>query len=146
MSAPSAPQLAFSHAERTTATMVGRRAPAGSMMPIVVMGVGTLVIVGAIVFLLMNREPEVKAIDFASAFACPQGSESRSVRVRVTANTLNVRAGPNSRADRMPDRTLRKDVAVTEECRSATWSRVRLADGRSGWVANQYLRPISRTN
>jgi hypothetical protein len=112
----------------------------------IAMAVGTLVIAGAVTFLLMNREDDSGIIDFATAFACPAGVETRSGRMKVTASTLNVRAGPSSRADRMPDRTLRKHAFVTEECRSASWSRVRLADGRSGWVSNKYLAPIPRTN
>jgi len=63
--------------------------------------------------------------------------------MRVTASTLNVRAGPSQRADRLADRTLRKKATVTEECRNGGWSRVRLDDGRSGWVANEYLSPVA---
>ena len=100
-------------------------------------------IVGALAFALVGREEEVAVVDLATAFACPPGVESRHGRMHVSASTLNVRAAPNAKADRLPDRTLRKSAAVTEECRSGSWSRVRLVDGRSGWVANQYLKPVS---
>jgi hypothetical protein len=95
------------------------------------------------VFATIDREPAVEVVDLATAFACPPGVEARRARMHVSASTLNVRAAPHAKADRLPDRTLRKSAAVTEECRAGSWSRVRLVDGRSGWVANQYLRPLS---
>ena len=104
------------------------------------------VIVGALAFLLIDRAPELETIDFAAAFACPPGVEPRSGRMQVTASTLNVRTAPNAKADRLHDRTLRKHAAVTEECRGDGWSRVRLVDGRSGWVSNRYLTPIAQKN
>jgi hypothetical protein len=107
---------------------------------------GVVVILGALVFALVGREPETAIVEFAAAFACPPGVESRNGRMQVIANTLNVRAAPSVRADRMPDRTLRKHTSVTEECRSGGWSRVRLVDGRWGWVANQYLASTSIKN
>lgn len=107
---------------------------------------GVIVIVGALGFALVGREPETEIVEFSTAFACPPGVESRSGRMHVTASTLNVRAAPSARADRMPDRTLRKHTSVTEECRSGGWSRVRLVDGRWGWVANQYLASTSIKN
>ena len=146
MSSPAPPKAAVAHVEHVDAATALRAARKPSKAPMIAMAAGTLVIVVAITFLIIRREPETGNIDFAVAFACPPGVEARRDRMKVTASTLNVRAAPNSRADRMPDRTLRKHASVTEECRSASWSRVRLADGRSGWVANQYLTPISRTN
>jgi hypothetical protein len=110
------------------------------------MAAGALVIVGALAFLLVDRGPEIDIPDFSQAFACPPGVESRSGRMQVTANELNVRAAPSARADRFPDRTLRKHTSVTEECRGDGWSRVRLVDGRWGWVATQYLASVSLTN
>ena len=103
-------------------------------------------IVGALAFLLVDREPEVVTHEFAAAFVCPSGIESRRDRMQVTASTLNVRAAPSASADRLQDRTLRKHAAVTEECRGDGWSRVRLVDGRSGWVANKYLAPVPQRN
>ena len=146
MSSPATPKVAFAHIERSTATTAGGEPPARRVGPIIAMLAGALVIVGALVFLLVEREPEIEVVDFSAAFACPPGVESRSGRMQVTASTLNVRAAPSTRADRLHDRTLRKHAAVTEECRANSWSRVRLVDGRSGWVANKYLTPISRTN
>ena len=134
-----APQVERSHAATTVAASGAR-----SVFPIIVMLGGLLVIAGALVFLLVDREPEVEILDFSTAFACPPGVEARSARMQVTAQVLNVRAAASSKADRLPDRTLRKSAAVTEECRAGGWSRVRLVDGRSGWVANQYLKPITK--
>jgi SH3-like domain-containing protein len=101
-----------------------------ALLPIVL---GVLVIVGGLAFLLIEREPEIEVLDLAAA-------------VNLTANTLNVRAGPSARADRLADRTLRKRATVTEECRAGEWSRVRLVDGRSGWVSNEYLAPATVKN
>lgn len=115
---------------------VGRKA--GAFLPIIF---GVVVIVGALAYLLIEREPALEVIDLAAAFSCPAGTEPASARMHVTASTLNVRAGPSARADRLADRTLRKKATVTEECRGGEWSRVRLVDGRSGWVSNEYLAP-----
>ena len=146
MSAPATPKVAFTHIEQSTATTAGDGPRARRVGPIIAMLAGTLVIVAALAFLLVEREPEIDILDFSAAFACPPGVQARSGRMQVTASSLNVRAAPSTRADRLHDRTLRKHAAVTEECRADRWSRVRLVDGRSGWVANQYLTPISRTN
>lgn len=105
--------------------------------------VGALLLVGVAVLLVVGREPEGA---LASAFACPPGAETRGGRMQVTASTLNVRAAPSAGAERLRDRTLRKNATVAEECRADRWSRVRLVDGRAGWVANEYLSPTSRTN
>jgi hypothetical protein len=107
---------------------------------------GVLVIVGALAYLLIEREPEIEVLDLSAALNCPAGTEPASVRMHVTASTLNVRAAPNARADRLADRTLRKKATVTEECRGGEWSRVRLVDGRAGWVSNEYLAPAAVKN
>lgn len=107
---------------------------------------GALVIVAALGFLLVDDEPVIETIAFSTAFACPPGVESRNDRMHVSVGVLNVRAAPSERAERLPDRTLRRSAAVTEECRAGGWSRVRLVDGRSGWVANQHLAPVSLKN
>ncbi len=146
MSSSPPPKAAAAPVAQSTVTAVEKAAPARAVVPMISMAAGALVIVGALAFLLVGREPESDIPDFSEAFACPPGVESRSGRMQVTASTLNVRAAPNAKADRLQDRTLRKHNAVTEECRSGTWSRVRLVDGRWGWVANQYLASISRTN
>jgi hypothetical protein len=146
MSSPATPKAAVKQVERPDATTASHETPARGVLPVLSMAAGALVIVGALTFLLVEREPEIDIPDFSSAFACPPGVESRSGRMNVTANELNVRAAPNAKADRLPDRTLRKHTSVTEECRSGSWSRVRLVDGRWGWVANQYLASISLTN
>jgi uncharacterized protein YgiM (DUF1202 family) len=109
---------------------------ASAFLPIIL---GVFVIVGALAFLLIEREPEIEVLDLTAAFNCPPGAEPTSSRMHVTASTLNVRAAPSPGADRLADRTLRKRANVVEECRAGTWSRVRLVDGRSGWVANEYL-------
>jgi uncharacterized protein YgiM (DUF1202 family) len=108
----------------------------GALIPMLF---GVVVIAAAVAYLLTNREPEIEVIDFSAAFDCPAGTVASTARMYVTASTLNVRAGPSQRADRLADRTLRKKASVTEECRSEGWSRVRMDDGRSGWVANRYL-------
>ena len=146
MSSPATPKAAAAPVGRSNATPAGEAASKKAVVPMISMLVGVIVIVGALGFVLVEREPEIEILDIATAFACPPGVESRSGRMRVTANTLNVRAGPSTRADRMPDRTLRKHTSVTEECRSGGWSRVRLVDGRWGWVANQYLAAVSIKN
>ena len=146
MSSPAPPKIASTQVERPVATTAGDHGRAHSLAPMISMVAGALVIVGALAFLLVGREPEAEAVERAAAFACPPGVESRSGRMQVTAKTLNVRAAPSASAERLPDRTLRKHAAVAEECRADRWSRVRLVDGRSGWVANQYLTPISQTN
>ena len=137
------PKAAAPPVETLRATAAGRKPASRSIAAIVAMSVGGLVIVAALAFAVIAREPEVEVEDLATAFACPPGVESRSGRMHVSASTLNVRAAPHAKAERLPDRTLRKSAAVTEECRSGSWSRVRLVDGRSGWVANQYLKPIA---
>lgn len=114
-----------------------------AFLPIIL---GVFVIAGALAFLLIEREPEIEVIDLAAAFACPPGAEPAGSRMHVTASTLNVRAAPSTRADRLADRTLRKRATVTEECRQGTWSRIRLVDGRSGWVSNEYLAPAVLKN
>jgi uncharacterized protein YgiM (DUF1202 family) len=116
---------------------------AGAFLP---MAFGVLVIVGALAYLLIEREPVIEVIDLSAALNCPAGTEPASGRMHVTASTLNVRAGPSARADRLADRTLRKKATVTEECRGGDWSRVRLVDGRSGWVSNEYLAPAAVKN
>jgi len=118
-------------------------APARSLGALVPMLFGVIVIVGALAYLFMEREPEIEVIDFSSAFGCPASAVASTAKMRVTASTLNVRAGPSARADRLADRTLRKKMTVIEECREGTWSRVRLGDGRSGWVSNEFLSPVS---
>jgi uncharacterized protein YgiM (DUF1202 family) len=112
----------------------------GVLLPMLL---GVVIIAAAIAYLLYEPEPEIEVINFSSAFTCPAGAAPSTARMQVTASTLNVRAGPSQRADRLLDRTLRKKTAVTEECRDGGWSRVRMDDGRSGWVANEYLRPAS---
>ena len=119
------------------------RSKAGAFLPIIL---GIVVIVGALAFLLIERSPEIEVIDLSAAFSCPPGTAPASGRMHVTASTLNVRAAPNARADRLADRTLRKKATVTEECRGGEWSRVRLVDGRSGWVSNEYLAPAAVKN
>jgi len=114
-----------------------------ALLPIVL---GVLVIVCGLAFLFIEREPEIEVLDLAAAVNCPAGAAAVSGRMNVTASTLNVRAGPSARADRLADRTLRKRATVTEECRAGQWSRVRLVDGRSGWVANEYLAPAAVKN
>lgn len=146
MSSPATPKAASTPVERPAATPATKAAPARGLVPILSMLAGALVIVGALGFALVGREPETEVLELAAAFAYPPGVEQRSGRMHVTANTLNVRAAPSARADRMPDRTLRKHTSVTEECRSGGWSRVRLVDGRWGWVANQYLASASIKN
>jgi len=147
MSSPAPPKAAVAPTERSNATTAPRNdAPARGVVPIVSMAIGALVIAGALVLLLVEREPEIDIPDFSVAFACPPGVESRSGRMQVTANELNVRAAPSASADRFPDRTLRKHTSVTEECRAEGWSRVRLVDGRWGWVATQYLASASLAN
>ena len=86
---------------------------------------GVFVIAGALAYFLIEREPELEIIDLAAGFTCPAGSAASRNEMQVTANTLNVRAGPSARADRLGDRTLRKRATVTEECRAGEWSRVR---------------------
>lgn len=119
------------------------RGVVGALLPMIL---GVVVIVGALAYLLIEREPELEVIDLSAALNCPPGTEPASGRMHVTANTLNVRAGPSARADRLADRTLRKRATVTEECRGGDWSRVRLVDGRAGWVANEYLAPAAVKN
>jgi len=116
---------------------------ASAFLPIIL---GIVVIAGALAFLLVEREPEIEVIDLSAAFGCPPGAEPAGSRMHVTASTLNVRAAPSPRADRLADRTLRKRATVTEECRQGTWSRIRLVDGRSGWVSNEYLAPAVLKN
>jgi len=120
----------------------------GGLGALVPMLLGVVVIAGALAYLLFGREPapEIEVLDLAAAFACPPGSAASTSHMSVTATTLNVRAGPSPRADRLGDRTLRKRATVREECRSGDWSRVRLDDGRSGWVSNQYLAPVAVKN
>ena len=118
-------------------------APARSLGGFVWLLLGVVAIAAGIAFLVIEREPEVAVLDVKAAFACPDGAVPTSARMRVMASSLNVRAGPSARADRLNDRTLRKKQTVTEECRSDGWSRVRLTDGRSGWVANEFLSPAS---
>jgi hypothetical protein len=112
------------------------------LSPRITLLVGVLLLVGVAVLLVIGREPEGT---LASAFACPPGAETRGGRMQVTAHTLNVRAEPGASAKRLPDRTLRRNAIVVEECRDDRWSRVRLADGLAGWVANEYLSPTFRT-
>lgn len=118
-------------------------APARSFGGFVWLLLGLVAIAAGVAFLVIEREPEVEVLDVKAAFACPEGTVPTSARMRVMASSLNVRAGPSARADRLNDRTLRKKQTVTEECRSDGWSRVRLTDGRSGWVANEFLSPTS---
>jgi uncharacterized protein YgiM (DUF1202 family) len=141
MSAPAPPKVVFTQIEPSTATTADDVGSGRNLIPVVAMIAGVLVIAGALVFLMLRRGPDFEVIDLATAFACPAGTESRRDRMLVTASTLNVRAAPSTSADRLLDRTLRNKAAVTEECRAGDWSRVRLVDGRSGWVANQYLAP-----
>lgn len=123
--------------------VVIEEAPSRNVMALIPIFLGLFVIVGAVVYLLVGRAPEVETLDFSTAFGCPPGAVASTARMRVTASSLNVRAGPSQRADRLADRTLRSKMTVTEECRDGTWSRVRLGDGRSGWVANEFLSPLS---
>lgn len=120
----------------------------GGLGVIVPMLLGVVVIAGALTYLLLGREPapEIEVLDLSAAFSCPPGSAASTDQMRVTATTLNVRAAPSAGADRLGDRTLRKRATVREECRAGDWSRVRLDDGRSGWVANQYLSPVVLKN
>ena len=118
-------------------------APARKLGALIPMLFGLVVIVGAIAYLLVEREPEIQVLDFSSAFSCPPGAVASRSEMRVMASSLNVRSGPSQRADRLADRTLRKKMTVTEECREGSWSRVRLGDGRSGWVANEFLSRVS---
>ena len=124
-------------------TVTSEAAPSRKVGAVIPMLFGLVVIAGALAYLLIEREPEVEVINFSAAFECPTGAVASTARMLVTATSLNVRAGPSPRADRLADRTLRKKMTVTEECREGSWSRVRLGDGRSGWVSNEFLRPAS---
>ena len=143
---PTAPKVATPPVERVLATMSRNDARARRAGPIAAIVAGVLVIVGALGSLLIDRNADGEVLTLAAAFECPPGVEARSGKVKVTAKTLNVRSGPSAKSDRLSDRTLRKNEAVTEECRTDSWSRVRLLDGRSGWVANQYLQPLAQKN
>jgi uncharacterized protein YgiM (DUF1202 family) len=140
---PKAAAAPVTHSSVTTGEVDVR---ARRAVPIVSMVLGVFVIVGAVASIFIGREAESEVVELAAAFQCPPGVESRNNRMEVTVRTLNVRAAPSASADRLPDRTLRKPTVVTEECRADSWSRVRLHDGRSGWVANKYLSAMSRSN
>jgi hypothetical protein len=143
-SASSAPnKIVFAPIGPPDAETVVLTAPAAKMGALIPMLFGVVVIVGALAYLLIEREPEIEVLEFSSAFSCPVGAVESAAQMRVTASMLNVRAGPSQRADRLLDRTLRKKMTVTEECREGSWSRVRLGDGRSGWVANEFLSRVS---
>jgi hypothetical protein len=136
------PNIASTSVEQSDAPAADEQAPARRLSARIAVLAGVLLLAGVAVLLAFGREPEGA---LASAFACPPGAETRSGRMQVTAHTLNVRAEPGASAKRLPDRTLRRNAIVAEECRADRWSRVRLADGRAGWVANEYLGPVSRT-
>jgi uncharacterized protein YgiM (DUF1202 family) len=107
--------------------------------PLVSIAIGAVILVGMLAFLLIGHEADGDLSVRTASLNCPAGSIEARNRVRVTAELLNVRGGPSPSAKRLADRTLRKGAAVTEECRTEGWSRVRLDDGRWGWVSNAYL-------
>jgi len=139
MSAPAEPKSA------------DRRAPAEASPPEpidvtpVKKGVAVHALVGVVavvcVFGLLRLRPESAegSSEARSAYDCPGGTAPSGERMRVAAAKLNVRAGPSPGHTRLDDRTLSKKATVVEECRAGPWSRVRLQDGRAGWVANEFL-------
>lgn len=120
------------------------KAPAKKSLMIPIM-FGVAAIGCALGLFVLKAEPApVEAVEASSFFACPDGSVTTGQTMRVTAGKLNVRAGPSTRDARLSDRTLRKQATVTEECRAGSWSRIRLVDGRAGWVANEFLTAPSQ--
>jgi len=59
---------------------------------------------------------------------------------RVTADSLNLRAGPGT--DFAVVRGLTRDTVVTVRETKGDWWRVELADGTTGWAAARYLEEV----
>ena len=75
----------------------------------------------------------------ATDFAVPAAPEPLARR-EVTGNRVNLREGPNTSFAVVE--TLAQGT-VTEVMEDAgTWSRLRLEDGRTGWMANNFLRDV----
>jgi len=74
--------------------------------------------------------------------APPPQSASRPVEqsartVYVTASALNVREAPSTGAEVVTQ--LKKDAQLTVVGSDEAWLQVRLADGRTGWVAERFV-------
>lgn len=63
--------------------------------------------------------------------------ESVARTVYVTASALNVREEPSTDAEVVTQ--LKKDAQLTVVGSDESWLQVRLADGRSGWVAERFV-------
>lgn len=67
-----------------------------------------------------------------------RGPEERTLEtVQVTASALNVRREPTTEAAVLTQ--VRRGTALGIIERGEGWSRVRLADGRTGWVASRFV-------
>ena len=60
---------------------------------------------------------------------------------RVNAESLNLRDGPGTTYAVL--RSLARDTIVTIVGEQGDWLQVRLADGTAGWVASQYVAPMT---
>ena len=91
---------------------------ASAFLPIIL---GVLVIVGALAFLLIEREPAIEVLDLTAVFNCPPGTEPTSSRMHVTASTLNVRAAPSPGSNRSIQTVHRRMPRSTDAAASALW-------------------------
>jgi uncharacterized protein YgiM (DUF1202 family) len=75
-----------------------------------------------------------------TATAEPEAAVEESVigTVRVTASSLNVRGEPSADGELLT--TLRRGTSLGVVRTENGWSRVRLADGRMGWVLAKHVR------
>ena len=78
-------------------------------------------------------------VPIATARMAGDEDSSGGRTMRVTANSLNLRAGAGT--DQTVLRSLSRGTLVAAVEERGEWSRVRLVDGTTGWVSAKYLEP-----
>jgi len=71
----------------------------------------------------------------------PLASRARQVYVRVTTDGARLRARGDASAPTL--RSLRRDTYARVVEISGDWSKIRLPEGREGWIRSDLLGPIS---
>ncbi|TYR81900.1 SH3 domain-containing protein [Priestia megaterium] len=86
----------------------------------------------------------LKEINNSSSNNTNNTGNSVSKQATVNATSLNVRASASTSASIVTNLPRNAKVTVIKE--NGSWSQIKTADGKTGWVANRYLKEINNSS
>lgn len=98
----------------------------------------SLLVLVSLVLSCSAPAPEPESVPEAAAVPASSSAEERIIgSVRVTASALNVRAEASTDAEVVEQ--VKKGTALDVLREDESWVKVRLASGRTGWVASRFV-------